>query len=241
MDPDELFLEMLNELRERSSKRPPRKYDFAVIGLLLRILLIDKQLVNTVNLKKEKVLYRMPKVKASKADWSGDGVLGLFDFLCSTGRSSQFMTWLETTGKIMEAIAPGAAAKSATSAKNVEVCDLTVEKFLAVPVIIYNEKESTVGDLVDYAANVFGGAHYDPNSAKWRKQKALRRKPIVDIQSALGAPYPLQLAMLQPIGGIVLRGLQSLEADAHARFLAKAKKEVPAHRRHVRFLGTRVF
>jgi hypothetical protein len=240
MDPDELFLETLNELRERSSKRPPRKYDFAVIGLLLRILLIEKRLVNKVNLKNEKVLYRIPKLKASKPYWSGDGVLGLFDFLYSTGRSCQFMAWLETTEKIKEEIAPDAAAKSIT-AKSIEVCDLPVTKFLAVPVTIYDGKESTVEDLIDYAANVFGGAHYDPDSAKWPKHKAPRRKPIVDTQSALGAPYPLQLAMLQPIGGIVLRGLQSLEADAHVRFLAKTKKEVPARRLHARFLGTRVF
>lgn len=233
MDPDELFLEMLNELRIRSSKRPPRKYDFAVIGLLLRILLIDRWLMSEVNLRKQKVLYRIPKLKASEPYWSADGVLGLFDFLCSTGRSSQFMGWLES--KMLEEIAP------VTPAKCIEVCDLELDKFLNVPLAIYDGKQSTVADLIDYAANVFGGAHYDPDSAKWRKHKAPRRKHIIDTQRAMKAPYPLQLAMLQPIGGIVLRGLQSLEANADARFLAKTKKEAPAHRPHVRFLGKRVF
>jgi hypothetical protein len=114
MDPDELFPEMLNELRRRSSKRPPSKYDFAVIGLLLRILLIDGRLVREINFKKRNVLYRIPKLKGEQPYWSSQGVLGIFDFLCSTGRSSQFMAWLESEEKIIEEKAP-AAAKSVTA------------------------------------------------------------------------------------------------------------------------------
>jgi hypothetical protein len=59
---DEFFLETLEEdLRENVSKRPPRKYQFALIGLLLRKLLLDNHnLVDTVNLKREKVFYQIP-------------------------------------------------------------------------------------------------------------------------------------------------------------------------------------
>jgi hypothetical protein len=198
-------------------------------------LLREKRLVNRVNTKNEKILYQIPKLKVSKFNWLGDGVLGLFDFLCSIGRGGQFIAWLENTEKIIEEKAPAPALES--TAKSIELCDLKLDKFLKVPVAIYDGKPTTVEDLIDYAANVFGGAHYDPDS----RNKAPRRKPIVDIQKAMKAPYPLQLAMLQPIGGIVLRGLQSLEASARARFLAKTKKQAPAHQPHVRFLGSHVF
>lgn len=58
---DEFFLETQEDLREKVSQLPPRKYQFALIGLLLRKLLLDNHnLVDTVNLTPEKVFHRIP-------------------------------------------------------------------------------------------------------------------------------------------------------------------------------------
>jgi hypothetical protein len=52
---------------------------------------------------------------------------------------------------------------SPDEAKSVEVCQLDLQKFLKVPVNIYHDGQvSTVKDLIDYAAHVFGGAHFSP-------------------------------------------------------------------------------
>jgi hypothetical protein len=203
---DEFFLETLEDLREKVSKRPPRKYQFALIGLLLRKLLLDNHnLVDTVNLKREKVFYRIPVRKGSPDkgyNWSAQATIVLFDFLCSTNRSAEFMVWME---------------HSPDEAKSVEVCELDLQKFLRVPVNIYHDGQvSTVKDLIDYAAHVFGGAHFSP--ARKPEQERLER-----FQKLLSAPYPLELAMLQSIGGVVLRGLQSLETHVRTRYLNSAQ------------------
>jgi hypothetical protein len=84
----EFFLETLEDLREKVSKRLPRKYQFALIGLLLRKLLLDNHnLVDTVNLKREKVFYWIPVRKGSPDkgyNWSAQATIVLFDFLFST-------------------------------------------------------------------------------------------------------------------------------------------------------------
>jgi hypothetical protein len=96
---------------------------------------------------------------------------------------------------------------SPDEAESVEVCQLDLQKFLKVPVNIYHDGQvSTVKDLIDYAAHVFGGAHFSP--ARKPEQERLER-----FQKLLSAPYPLELAMLQSIDGIVLRGFQSLETS----------------------------
>lgn len=201
MTADEFFIETLEDLREKVSKRPPREYHFALIGLLLRKLLMDRDgLVDKVNLKREKVHYRIPVIKAIQdKNWSAQ-FLGLFDFLYSTDRSTQFMTWMKKMNP--------------EEAKRVDVCDLTLECFLKVTVNIHNGEASSVKDLIDYAAHVFGGAHF--SAPRKPEQKRLARS-----QELLSAPYPLQLGMLQPIGGIVLRGLHSIEVDVRTRVLPR--------------------
>ena len=53
--------------------------------------------------------------------------------------------------------------RSPDEAKSVEVCQLDLQKFLKVPVNIYHDGQvSTVKDVIDYAAHVFGGAHFLP-------------------------------------------------------------------------------
>jgi hypothetical protein len=215
MNADEFFLETLEDLREKVSKRPPREYDFALIGLLLRKLLMDgDRLLDKVNLKREKVRYQIPVLarvvrcrpvrkggeanQAKTYNWSAQGILGLFDFLCSSGRSTEFMTWMEKM--------------SPEEAKSVDICDLKLESFLKVTVDIHSGEASSVKDLIDYAAHVFGGAHF---SAPRNEQQ----KRLVRSQELLSAPYPLQLGMLQPIGWIVIRGLHSIGADVRTRVL----------------------
>jgi hypothetical protein len=107
--------------------------------------------------------------------------------------------------------------RSPDEAKSVEVCQLDLQKFLKVPINIYHDGQvSTVKDVIDYAAHVFGGAHFSP--ARKPEQERLER-----FQKLLSAPYPLELAMLQSIGGIVLRGLQSLETHVRRRYLNSAQ------------------
>jgi hypothetical protein len=200
MNVDEFFLQTLEELRERVWKRPPREYDFAVIGLSLRKLLLD-QVVVRVNLKRERVLYRMPANKeyGHKTNWTAQGILSFFDYCSCTDRSAQFMT-------LMEEISPDMA-------KSIKVRDLELRDFLKVTVDIHLGEVSTVKDLIDYAAHVFGGAHF--SAPRKAEQKRLARS-----QELLSAPYPLQLGMLQPIGGVVLRALHGIEADVRIRVLS---------------------
>jgi hypothetical protein len=106
---------------------------------------------------------------------------------------------------------------SPDQAKSVEVCQLDLRKFLKVSVNIYHDGQvSTVKDLIDYAAHVFCDAHFSP--ARKPEQERLER-----FQKLLSAPHSLELVMLQSIGGIVLRGLQSLETHVRRRYLNSAQ------------------
>jgi hypothetical protein len=201
-DADEFFLATLEDLRANVSKRPPRKYEFAHIGLLLRQLLLDgDRLVDVVNHKHEKIRFRVPvlKYKDPKVrSWTAQGFLGLFDSVCS-GRSAQFLQLLEQS-----------PLKLAAEAVCVDVQELDLQRFLKVVVSVHEGEESTIRDLIDYASNVFGGAHFLPEKKVPRKPS---QKLLVRSKESLSAPYPLELGMLLYIGGIVLRGLETIEAN----------------------------
>jgi hypothetical protein len=141
------------------------------------------------------------KLTDTTHSWTAQGFLGLFDSLCS-GDSAEFIKLLGEP-----------PLKIATEALVVEVRDLNLERFLKVVVSVHKGEPSTVRDLIDYAANaanVFGGAHFLPER---KRPKEPSRELLVRSKESLSAPYPLELAMLLSIGGIVVRGLETMERN----------------------------
>jgi hypothetical protein len=169
---------------------------------LLRKLLLDPHhLVDLVNHTREKIRFRVPVLRYKDPDvrsWSAQGFLGLFDSVCS-GQSAEFMRLLEES-----------PLKMAAETVELHVHELDLHRFLKVVVSVHEGEDSTIRDLIDYAANVFGGAHFLPQRMLPNKPS---RKLLVRSKESLSAPYPLELGMLLSIGGIVLRALDPIERN----------------------------
>jgi len=175
----EFFLATLDDLRKRVSHRPQRKYDLACIGLLLRKLLMDTSdgsLVDKVKRGNEKIRYSMP-VPSEKVrelhNWSAQGILGLFE---RANSSAEF-------GELLRGISD-MFADLANRNFDVEVCELSREGLLKVIVDIHDHRTSTVEDLIDYAANVFGGAHFSPLPSNPKKNAHARLAKSKEVLSA---------------------------------------------------------
>jgi hypothetical protein len=97
--------------------------------------------------------------------------------------------------------------------------DLSLDRFLQVPVMYFGLDRVTVGDVITLAANVRGGVHR--GKAETRQHKLVE---AYRLKVSLG-DTPVELTALIPIASVVLKGLRPLREIASREMPAESPPE----------------
>lgn len=187
MNPDQLFLDTLQDLREKHQSRQP----YALLrgsGLLRQLLLDSQPLVDQVNSR-----HRL-RVEFETID---------FTFKPPFPIARVHLRWQNLD------------ISTLPQARKIRV---DRSRLLAAPVLVFKGREFTVHDLIQTAANVWGGVHKgSPKSDQQRQltemQTSLPSSPIVAVMKQaleelrIEAPMPDAIAALRGVIAVTLRGL----------------------------------